>query len=331
MMNVCGVDVDSRLLQAVIRKKSKNGKLLTFKNDGSGHQQLIKTLRAHGVKRVCIEATGAYHLDLAVALSLAPGLEVMVLNPKTSRRFAEALSERQKTDKVDAQVLAEFAERMPFTKWQPPRREFLTLRALARRLLALTEQRTRAKNQLHAAGASKTTPDIVIEDIKLSIQQLDAQINRLRGHSMDLVRSDDFLAETLALLTSTKGIGEVSAIQLMGELLVLPDDMSSRQWVAMAGLDPRHHQSGTSEKKARISKAGNHNLRRALYMPALCASRHDQHVAAFYSHLVVNRGLKKIQGICAVMRKLLHAFHGMLKTRTPFEGARFRALPQGVA
>lgn len=330
-MNICGIDVDSRELKVVVCKNGNNGKLQTFNNDALGHQKLTNTLRNSHVKRVCIEATGAYHIDLAVALSETPGVEVMVLNPRVARRFAEALSERQKTDKVDAQVLAQFAERMPFVAWEKPRDELLSLKAIARRLSALTSQRTKAKNQLHAAKASQRTPAIVIEDLDLSISQLETQIGRLHQAALDLIAEDEELSEVLALLTSIKGVAEVSAVQIMGELLVLPEDMSAKQWVAMAGLDPRHRQSGASEKKTCISKAGNSYLRRALFMPALSASQHEPHVAAFKGHLVENRGLKKIQAVVAVMRKLLHAIHGMLRTRTPFDGSRFRALPEMTA
>lgn len=327
-MNVCGIDVDSRELKVVIRANSANGKLQVFKNSPSEHQRLGKRLRNSGVERVCLEATGVYHLDLALALHAVPGLEVMVLNPKAARRFAEALSERQKTDKVDAQVLAQFAERMPFSPWQPPRDEVLSLRLIARRLASLSKQRTRAKNQLHAAKASQCTPAVVREDIELTIDQLERQIQRLRDAALELFASDKPMSEALELVTSFKGVAMASAIQLLGELLVLPEDMGPKQWTAMAGLDPRHHQSGSSERKTCISKAGNAYLRQALYMPALSASRHEPHVAAFKNHLVDNKGLKKIQAIVAVMRKLLHAIYGMLRTRTPFDGTRFRALPQ---
>lgn len=327
-MDTCGIDVDSRELKVVVRKKGKNGKVQTFKNNALEHQKLANMLRNSHVGRVCIEATGVYHIDLAVVLSETPGLEVMVLNPRVARRFAQALSERQKTDKVDAQVLAEFAERMPFVAWEKPRDELLSLRVIARRLSALTSQRTQAKNQRHAAKASQRTPAIVIEDIELSIRQLETQIRRLHQAALNLMADDEQLSQTLALLTSIKGVAETSAVQIMGELLVLPEDMSAKQWVAMAGLDPRHHQSGASEKKACISKAGNGYLRRALYMPALSASQHEPHVAAFKNQLVENRGLKRIQAVVAVMRKLLHAIHGMLRTRTPFDGSRFRALPE---
>jgi transposase len=329
-MNVCGIDVDSRELKVIVRRQGKPGKLQVFKNTPSGHQQLLKLLGQSQVERVCLEATGVYHLDLSLALSDEPGLRLMVLNPKVARRFAEALSERQKTDKVDALVLAEYAERMPFVPWQPPRGEVLALRALARRLLALVEQRTQAKNHLHAAKASAHTPTIVVEDITLTIEQLTVQIQTLHQAALALIAQHEHLAHTLALLTSIKGVAQVSAIKLMGELLVLPESMTAKQWVAMAGLDPRHHQSGSSEKKAHISKAGNAYLRKALFMPALSASHHEPHVAAFKSQLVDGRGLKKIQAVVAVMRKLLHAIHGMLKTGTPFDGTRFRALSESA-
>jgi transposase len=90
--------------------------------------------------------------------------------------------------------------------------------------------------------------------------------------------------------------------------------------------------SGTSvNQKPHLSKAGNRYLRLALFMPALSAVRHEKHVNGYYRHLIEDRGLKKIQAICAVMRKLLHAIHGMLKARQPFDGSRFYALVEAPA
>jgi Transposase IS116/IS110/IS902 family len=107
--------------------------------------------------------------------------------------------------------------------------------------------------------------------------------------------------------------------------VVLPDDMTVRQWVAHAGLDPCAFQSGTSvDKPARISKVGNAHIRRALFMPALVAVRHEPHVKAFFDKLVA-RGKKPIQAYIAVMRKLLHAIYGMFATETTFIGDKFHA------
>ena len=135
------------------------------------------------------------------------------------------------------------------------------------------------------------------------------------------------LERILALLIGIKGVGETSAITLMGELLLLPPDLSHQEWVKFAGLDPRAFDSGKSvHKKTRISKAGNRHIRSALYMPALSAKQHDPHVKAYFQHLVAN-GKKPLQAVCAIMRKLLHAIHGMLKHNEPFDNTRFYAIP----
>ena len=329
-MKVAGIDVAAQSVTVVIRTGEKNAKPDAVVNTPSGHQALLKRLTKAGVERVCLEATGTSHLDLALAL-VDGGMALMVVNPKASKRFAEALLTRTKTDAVDAAVLAEFAQRMPFEAWQRPERAALELRAYARRLNALTEARAQAKNQRHAWQQSTTTPALILEEVQLAIRETGARIAQVRGAALALIEADGALQDTFALLTSVKGIAVASAIQLMGELLVLPPDMRAKQWVAMAGLDPRQATSGTSvNKPPRVSKAGNRYLRRALYMPALCAARHEEHVKGYYHHLIKDRGLKKIQAVCAVMRKLLHAIHGMLKTRKPFDGQRFYVFPQAA-
>ena len=119
-------------------------------------------------------------------------------------------------------------------------------------------------------------------------------------------------------------------IQLLGELLVLPADMTVRQWVAHSGLDVRQVTSGTSVHKIpRISKQGNAHVRRALFMPALVATQHEPHVRAFYGQLLA-AGKTKLQALVAVMRKLLHSIYGMLKTDTDFDGTKFRRLAQAA-
>jgi len=322
--------VSAKTLAVVLSDGPTSGKAQEYANSASGHQALVKTLIGAEVERICLEATGAYHLDLALALEAA-GLSLMVVNPKASKRFAEALATRNKTDAVDAGVLAQFAQRMPFEPWQRPDAVALELRAVARRLAALGEMRTMAKNQLHAANQSATTPAVVLDDLRLTITQCTTQIDTLRAWASQRIKDHEILAAIEALLVSIKGVASASAIQLMGELLVLPADMRAKQWVAQAGLDPRQNTSGTSvNKKPRLSKAGNRYLRLALYMPALCASRFEPPIKAYYQHLIEDRGLKKLQALCAVMRKLLHAIHGMLSTGTPFDGTRFYTLPEGA-
>ncbi len=326
--HVAGIDVSAETLDLVIRKKGKNYKVKKFQNTPDGHTSLVDWMVKHNVSHVCMEATGVYHLDLAVTLDLVNALEVMVLNPRIARRFAEATMTRGKTDAIDAGILAQYADCMEFVIWKAPKPKVLKIRAYSRRLAALGKFKVQAKNQLHALQATVHTPVQVLEDARLMIEQLENQIENLESNAIALIHSDNELKNIIMLLISIKGIAEKTAIQLIGELLVLPVDMTSRQWVAYAGLDPRVVESGKSiSKKRRISKAGNRYLRKALYMPALCATRHEANVKAYYQHLVNDNGLTKLQSVCAVMRKLLHAVHGMLRSGKPFDGNRFYVIP----
>jgi transposase len=134
-------------------------------------------------------------------------------------------------------------------------------------------------------------------------------------------------AEKNRQLRSIPGVGSVSAMAMLAELQMLPEDRDVRQWVAYAGLDPREYSSGTSVRKVtRISKVGNRHLRHALYMPALVASRHEPHLRGFYQHLL-ERGKKKMPALTAVARKLLHAIYGMFRSDQPYQGARVYQLP----
>jgi transposase len=250
-----------------------------------------------------------------------------LINPKASHNFAKVLMKNSKTDAVDADTLAEYAARMDFVAWTRPSNEKLALRRFARRVNALTGQKAAAKNPCHALAATQETPKAVLKDAQLAIAQLEKRIEQLTAEALVLINTSAELKRILTLLTSIKGIAQTSAIALMGELLLLPPKLSHREWVKFAGLDPKAFESGKSvHKQARLSKGGNRPIRSALYMPALSAKTHDPHVRAYFQHLV-DKGKKPLQAVCAVMRKLLHAIHGMLKHDLPFDNSRFYILP----
>lgn len=331
----CGIDVSSAQLVVALQSGDQEYSQRSFSNQAHGHQALISWLRKTGRSvRVCVEATGLYSLDLALALHAASGIEVAVLNPKLVNRFAATLC-RSKTDPADAQVLAEYARRMPFQLWQPPRPAALELRALTRHIAALTQQHTRESNRLHALSASTVAVRWVPQDLKRSLRHLEQRIDKLRAAALALIQQDPELRSRLALLLSMPGIGEVSALNLLGELALLAPGLNVRQWVAHSGLDPAHHQSGTSvHSRSRISRAGNRYLRRALYMPALVAVRHDPHLRAFYQILLA-RHKAKLQALVAVARKMLHAIFGMFRSLRDYDGSLLLPMlelpPKGAA
>lgn len=324
---IAGVDVSARRLDVAAQRGDGQLARREFANTAQGHQRVIRWLTKRGAgARVVLEATGVYSHDLAVALAHAPRVAVMVANPRATHAFAAACMQRTRTDPTMASVLQAYAARMPFVPWVVPPAAPRELQALGRRMAALTGEQTREKNRLHAARASATTPRAIVHDLAVNLRHLKRRLQHLTAQARALIAGDPQLTRAAAHLTSIPGVALTSAIYLLGELLTLPRDMTVRQWVAHAGLDVRVVESGTSVRTPpRISKMGNAHLRRALYMPALSATTHQPQVRNFYQQLLA-RHKTPLQAVVAVMRKLLHAIYGMLKTDTDFDGAKFRAL-----
>ena len=134
-------------------------------------------------------------------------------------------------------------------------------------------------------------------------------------------RSD--LADQLKLITSIRGIANPSGMEILGELGCLPKDLTAKQLVAQAGLDPRPRQSGTVDGPRRISRAGSKYLRAAMHMPAVCGVQHCPEIAAFYLILTEQRRKKPLVAYTAIARKLLRVIHGILQSKTRFDAARF--------
>jgi transposase len=319
-----GLDVSAREI-SVARLRSRDGALMlaSFPNNASGHKALLSYL-LQGTKhvRVCLESSGNYSLDLALALHAHPQVEVSLVNPRRARRFAESLGERSKTDPVDARVLCQYAARMPWVVWCPPTARALKLRAITRAIESLGVMNTQEKNREHALKASQALPSLVIREAQRHQRYLEHRIEQLRHEARRLIAKDAELERRFRLMLTVPGIAETSALQVLGELAVLPENLDARQWVAFSGLDPSQFTSGTSvQKRPRISRGGSAHLRRALYMPALVGLRREPHLRIFYERLV-SRGKARLQAVVAVMRKLIHALFAMFRTNQAYDGAK---------
>ena len=311
-----GGDVSAKTVAACRRRDGKEEEK-SFTNDAAGHRELTKWLGRDA--RVCIEATGVYHLQLALALR-ASGVEVMVVNPRVAKDFARALSTRSKNDEVDAWVLLEYVRRMEFTPWEPPSAAVLELRDLGRRLGELVQLGTDEKNRLHAKKAARLSA-AVAADVRSHIVQLEKRVKQIEKAALEVIRGDEDLLEQFQIIAKARGFGRRTAVRLLTELAVLDPTMTVRELVAYAGLDPRVYESGTSvQKPVRISKVGNARIRAILFMNALTAIRHDRGARVFFARLVA-RGKKKMQAIVAVMRKLLHGIWTALQRRVAYDGS----------
>jgi transposase len=317
-----GIDVGASEL-AVAMADEGGWQQRVVPNTAAGQRQLLGWLLARGRRvRVCLEASGNYGLDLALGLSARPEVEVSMVNPRQVRRFAESLGERNKADGVDARVLAEYGRRMQPAPWQPPSRSALELRAIARAVAALTNISVQQQNRRHAAQAAEALPALVRRELERHLRDLERRIRRLRQAALKLVARDVELQRRYRHLLSVPGIGEASALHILGEVATLPATLDARQWVAYSGLDPRRYESGRSvARPPRISRCGNQRLRSALYMPALVAVRHDPHLRAFYQRLLT-RGKAPLVALTAVMRKLLHGIHAMFRHAENYCGSK---------
>lgn len=309
-----GIDVSAKSL-TVCRWREGTEEAREFANEASGHRELRAWLGKGS--RVCMEATGVYHLQVALTLHGA-GVEVMVVNPRVAKDFAKALANRSKTDGVDAWSLLEYVRRMEFTAWEPPSAGAMQVRELGRRISELVQTAVDEQNRLHSKRVAAIS-SIVIKDVKTHVGQIQKHIQQIEKAAMEIIRGDADLGEQFDILMGITGVGRRSAILILSELCGLDPTMTVKQIVAHAGLDPRVHESGSSVKKVvRISKVGNARLRAILYMNALTAIRHDRGARLFFARLVA-RGKMRRQAIVAVMRKLLHGIWIVLQRRVAFD------------
>jgi transposase len=320
-----GLDVGAHELVVAILRDGEPETPCTLPNTPAGHRALIKLLTRRGAHaRVCLEATGVYSLRLALALHRAERVEVMVVNPRAIKDFQRARLCRAKTDSVDALGILEFLQRMEFVPWTPPADAVLALQQLGRRLVQLRGELTREQARLHAIAFTPDRGGLIAADLRAHIAHLQKRIQDLQRAAAKLAAHEPEIHAMVGHLCSVPGIGALSALRLLGELLVLPAELKAKQWVAHAGLDPRPRQSGTLDAPRHISRTGNGHLRRALFMPALVAVRRSPQIKAAYESLLA-RGKKKKVALIAIMRRLLHSIWAMLHHHQDFNPQLFHA------
>ncbi len=311
-----GIDVSAREVHVAAEGRDD---IARFENTPVGFKRLLHYVTKARVRevRVVLEATGTYHLDLACALDDHPKCRVMVVNPRIARNFHD-IGKRAKTDRVDAASLLSFAQRMDFQPWTRPSKPALEARATARYVDQLVKDQTRLKNQLHAAQATKTTPDWVRAELQQRLEATAQWVTLAKRKLVELIRAMPDTAQTLDVLQTVLGIGTDTAAQLVAEYAFLDPEMTGKQLTAWAGLDPLPQESGTSVKGRRgMSKRGNARVRQMLFMSALAASRQGP-FADLKARVAARSGQKKV-GLGAVMRKLLIVTWAMFRTRMPWD------------
>jgi transposase len=310
-----GIDVSKAHLDVAIQGLKAKPLHRQFPYTQAGQSLLVQWLnqhRVHGVP-VCLEATGRYSISIALTLYEA-GYPVSLENPARTKHFARSLMTRQKTDKVDAAMLAHYVSVMPCRVWSPPSVLYSDLKELQRLVEDLQTDRTRVLNRLE--GLRPTSP--ACRYLNEQLHQLEEQLSQVEQELEKLVDKDDTLNTQATLLTSIKGIGKTTAMGLLAEIPDWSLFNSSDELVAYAGLNPSHHQSGNKAGYSAISKYGNPHLRKTLYYPALSAMQHNPHLKLFADRLK-GAGKAKMAVVVAVMRKLLVLAYAILKSGQPYD------------
>lgn len=308
-----GIDVSKKKLDCALLRGSKY-RTKSVDNTPAGFAVLCTWLAKEGVERthLCMEATGVYWEEAAQALSDA-GHTVSVINPALAKAHAQSCGIRTKTDAVDARVLASFCREKAPPAWQPPPASIRTLRALVQRHQALIAMQTQEKNRLESARED------VRESIHTHLEWLAKELARVEKAIAKTIDDDPDLRGKRDLLDSIPGLGERSIATWLAFCAQPERFQNARQLAAFAGLNPQHHESGTSVRgKPRLSKIGHAFLRRALYMPAMVALYKTPWGRLFRERLsAAGKPPKLIIG--AMMRKLVHVAFGVLKSGKPFD------------
>lgn len=310
---VLGIDVSKKQFHVVLLSTSGRSLQHAFANQAAGFAQLAAWLQRQNAACVhaCLEATGTYGDALAALLHQA-GHRVSVVNPRQIRAFAASELARNKTDPLDAGLIARFGQAHRPAAWTPPAPEVAEWEALVRRLDALEEMRQQEANRLDVASPA------VRPSIAEHLEFLDQQIGKAQQAIRDHFDSHPHLRARRDLLVSIPGIAEKTAAKLLAEIPHLEQFSQARQVAAFAGLNPRQWRSGSSVRgRTRLSKVGSPRLRKALYMPALVALRYNPLVRNLAQRLRAN-GKQPMVIVSAAMRKLLCLAYGILKSGVPF-------------
>jgi transposase len=302
-----GIDVSKASLDLHVRPLDI---ACSFQYTAEGLAQLAARLQELNPRLIALEATGGLE-TLVVTELAAADLPVVVVNPRHTRHFAQASGKLAKTDRVDARVLAHFAEAIkpairPLASNQA--REF---EALLVRRRQLVDMLVAEKNRLSAAGQIAR----VSKDIGAHILWLEKRISDIDNQMEQSIKSSQVWKANEDLLRSVKGIGPVTARTLLASLPEL-GRLSGKQISALVGVAPFADDSGR-RRGSRHIRAGRANVRSVLYMATMAAVRSNSVIRAFYQRLL-KAGKKPKVAIVACMRKLIVILNAMIKHQTPW-------------
>ena len=302
-----GIDVSQAVLDAHLLP---SGEAWSVSNDADGIKDLVVRLKATRDVLVVMEATGGYQHEAAVALSRA-GAAVAVVNPRQVRDFGRATGRLAKTDRISAEVIALFGERLRPEARFVPDDELDLLAALIQRRRQLSGMLTAEKNRLRVTRSGE-----VKRELKTHIRWLEKRISDTEQKLDGAIRKSPLWRAKDKILQSTPGVGSVVSRTLISDLPEL-GKLNRKQIGALAGVAPFARDSGTMRGKRSVW-GGRSSVRSVLYMAALVGVRYNPVLRETYQRLLARGKLPKV-ALVACMRKLLVILNAMLRGETPWK------------
>lgn len=304
-----GIDVSRDRLDVHVRP---GGETFAVARDGKGLEHLIDRLRAIAPALSAVEATGGFETIVAAALAGA-GVPLAVVNPAQVRHFAQALGKRAKTDKIDAEVIARFAEAAKLEPRPIPDEATRLLAELVGRRRQIIEMLVAERQRERHAANVRVRKSLArhIRVLEKELPEIDAEIGML-------VRGSPIWREHEDLLVTVPGVKSITARSMLAEIPEL-GRLDRRQIASLAGLAPYVRQSGRWKGKSRIG-GGRTAARTAIFMAALSASRYNPILKTFYQRLL-RAGKPKMVALVAVARRLLTILNAMIRDKTEWRHA----------
>jgi transposase len=290
---ICGVDVSSKSLDARI---GRDGACERFDSSPKGIEALVAFCKTHGVEMVAMEATGGYEKQ-PFALLWAQGVPAAIVNPRSVRHFAEGMGLLEKTDRIDAGVIAWFAQTKSIEPCEPAGAGQQRLTALVTRLRQLTDQRTALTNQRRLVSEPS-----VIESFAQMLALTNQQIRSFAGEIAGLIDSDPLWKKLDETFRSIKGVADRTVARLMADLPEI-GTLSNKAISKLVGLAPIAHDSGNHAGK-RFIRGGRSSVRAILFITAGLVRKWDDDFAAFSERLHAAGKPKKVIRV-ALAHKLL--------------------------
>ncbi|MEL6225826.1 MAG: IS110 family transposase [Pseudomonadota bacterium] len=288
-----GIDVGKARLDVHFHPIGTN---FAVDNDRQGIGRLLRQLTKHEVELVAVEATGSYHRLVHETLHGA-GLAVAVINPYRSRQFADSLGKLAKTDRIDAVMLARFAELIRPAATVPPSTHQKALRSLNTARRQLIEEIGDLKRQIQT-----TEHAFAARQIRARIKMAERHKAALEAEARSMIAEAPELRKRFEILTRIPHVGAITAGILLSELTEL-GRVNCKQIAALAGVAPMSWDSGTKQG-LRMIRGGRKSVRNALYMCAVGCARRSNALGQLYRRLIA-LGKHPKTALTAVMRKLV--------------------------